>query len=56
MSNREVVLCKPVRTAIGTYGGSLKSTPATELGATAVKAVLDRSGLDPARLDAVIMG
>jgi acetyl-CoA C-acetyltransferase len=56
MSSREIVLCHPVRTAIGTYSGSLKSTPATGLGAVAVKAVLDRSGLDPAKLDAVVMG
>lgn len=56
MSSREIVLCHPVRTAIGTYGGSLKSTPAPDLGAVAVKAVLDRSGLDPAKLDAVVMG
>jgi acetyl-CoA C-acetyltransferase len=56
MSSREIVLCQPVRTAIGTYSGSLKSTPATGLGAVAVKAVLDRSGLDPAKLDAVVMG
>jgi acetyl-CoA C-acetyltransferase len=56
MSSREIFLCHPVRTAIGTYSGSLKSTPATDLGAVAVKAVLDRSGLDPAKLDAVVMG
>jgi acetyl-CoA C-acetyltransferase len=56
MPNREVVLCHPVRTAIGTYAGSLKSTPATDLGAMTVKAVLDRSGLDSSRLSAVVMG
>ena len=56
MSSREIVLCHPVRTAIGSYGGSLKSTPATDLGATVVKAALERSKLDPAKLDAVIMG
>ena len=36
MASPEIVLCHPVRTAIGTYNGSLKGTPATELGATAV--------------------
>ena len=35
MSKRDVVICAPVRTAIGTYNGSLKDTPAVELGATA---------------------
>lgn len=34
---REVVLCAPVRTAIGTYNGTLKATPATALGATVVR-------------------
>jgi acetyl-CoA C-acetyltransferase len=56
MPNREIVLCAPVRTAIGTYGGSLKSTPATELGATAIKATLGRAKLDPAKIGAVVMG
>jgi acetyl-CoA C-acetyltransferase len=56
MASPEIVLCHPVRTAIGTYGGSLKGTPATELGATAIRAVLERSKLDPAELGAVIMG
>lgn len=40
MSNREVVLCHPLRTAIGTYGGSLKATPAPELGTAVIKAVI----------------
>jgi acetyl-CoA C-acetyltransferase len=56
MSRPEAVICTPVRTAIGTYNGSLKATAATELGATAVRDVLKRSGLDPARIDGVIMG
>jgi acetyl-CoA C-acetyltransferase len=56
MSNREVVLCHAVRTAIGTYGGSLKSTPATHLGAVVVKSVLGRGKLDPAKMHAVVMG
>jgi acetyl-CoA C-acetyltransferase len=56
MAIREVVLCAPVRTAIGTYNGSLKATPATELGATVVRETLRRAKLDPAKLRAVIMG
>lgn len=32
MSTREVVICNPVRTPIGAFGGSLKEVPATELG------------------------
>jgi acetyl-CoA C-acetyltransferase len=56
MSDRTVVLSAPVRTAVGTFGGSLKGTPATELGATAIRAVLVRAKLDPAKLDTVVMG
>ncbi len=56
MAENDIVICAPVRTAIGTYGGSLKSTPAPELGAVAIQAVLERSGLDPAKLGGVIMG
>src|SRR4051794_17721710 len=56
MSSREVVLCQPVRTAIGTYNGTLKGMPATELGATVVRETLQRSGLDPARIGSVVMG
>jgi acetyl-CoA C-acetyltransferase len=52
----EIFLCSPVRTAIGTYGGSLKTIPATQLGATAVRAALERSKLSPDLVDAVILG
>ncbi len=56
MSLKQVVLCAPVRTAIGTYGGSLKDLPATELGATAIRAAVARSGLDPSAIQTVVMG
>ena len=56
MPSREVVLCHPVRTAIGTYNGTLKGTPATELGAAVVRETLRRSKLDPARVGSVVMG
>src|SRR5205814_10340455 len=56
MPSRDVVLSQPVRTAIGSYNGTLKGTPATELGATAVRETLRRSGLDPARIESVVMG
>jgi len=56
MQARDVVLCHPVRTAIGTYNGTLKATPAPELGATVVRETLRRSGLDPARVGSVVMG
>ena len=42
---REVVIVGAARTAIGSYGGSLKSVTARILGATAIKAALERAGL-----------
>jgi acetyl-CoA C-acetyltransferase len=56
MDNRSVVLCHPVRTAIGTYGGTLKSTPAPQLGGVAIGAALERAGLAADRIDSVVMG
>src|SRR5258705_8329669 len=56
MPSRDVVLCHPVRTAIGTFNGTLKGTPATELGATVVGEPLRRSGLERARVGSVVMG
>ena len=44
MPQSEVVLCHPVRTAIGTYNGTLKDTPATELGAAVVRETLRALG------------
>jgi acetyl-CoA C-acetyltransferase len=54
--NADIVISTPLRTAIGTFGGSLKEVPATDLGATVGKAVVERSGIDPARIDQVIVG
>ncbi len=56
MAEREVVLCNPVRTAIGAYGGGLKTTPATELGAVVVRETLSRAKLDPAKIQSLVMG
>ena len=56
MANREIVICSPVRTAIGTYGGALKDTPATDLGAVVVRAMYDRTKLTPGDIDTVVMG
>ncbi len=53
---REIVLAHPVRTAIGTYNGTLKGTPATDLGATVVRETVARSGIDPSHIGAVVMG
>src|SRR5512133_3244545 len=56
MSNTEVVICSPVRTAIGTYGGTLKDMPAADLGAVAIRATLERTKLTGGDIDTVIMG
>jgi acetyl-CoA C-acetyltransferase len=56
MSTRDVVLCTPVRTAIGAFNGSLKTIPATDLGATVVHETLRRSGLDTSAIGSVVMG
>ncbi|KJK24206.1 acetyl-CoA acetyltransferase [Burkholderiaceae bacterium 16] len=56
MKAREVVLCQPVRTAIGSYNGSLKATPATELGAAVIRETVRRSRLDPERIGSVVFG
>jgi acetyl-CoA C-acetyltransferase len=56
MANREVVICSPVRTAIGTYGGTLKDMSAVDLGAAVVRATLDRAKLPSGDIDTVVMG
>src|SRR5580704_2962273 len=56
MSNREVVVVGAARTAIGTFGGSLKDVPMTVLGATVVRAALQRSGAQGADIGHVVMG
>jgi acetyl-CoA C-acetyltransferase len=56
MPKTEIILAHPVRTPIGGYNGALKGTPATALGAIVVRETLKRAGLDPAALDAVVMG
>ncbi|MGK5056666.1 thiolase family protein [Janthinobacterium sp. LB2P49] len=54
--SKDIFICSPVRSAIGSFGGSLKDTPASALGAHAVAATLRRSGLDPALVDSVVIG
>ncbi len=54
--SREVVLAAPVRTAIGTFGGSLKDMPASDLGAVAIGATVERAGLKPEEIGTVVMG
>jgi acetyl-CoA C-acetyltransferase len=55
-STRSVVFLNPVRTAIGTFGGSLKEVAAPDLGAAAIRAATGRAGLKPDDVGAVVMG
>lgn len=54
--SKDIVISSPARSAIASFGGSLKTTPTAALGAHAIAATLRRSGLDPARVDSVVMG
>ena len=53
---REVVIVSAARTAIGSFGGTLKDVSTRELGATVIKAAVERAGLKPEQVDEVIMG
>ena len=53
---KKVVLAGACRTAIGTMGGSLSTTPAAELGAIVIKEALNRAGVKPEDVDQVYMG
>ena len=56
MTSRSVVFAEPVRTAIGTFGGSLKDVPAPELGAVAISGAVARAGIRPDEVATVVMG
>ena len=52
---KKVVLAGACRTAIGTMGGTLSTTPAAELGAIVIKEALNRAGVAPEQVDQVYM-
>ncbi|OBJ11596.1 acetyl-CoA C-acetyltransferase [Mycobacterium colombiense] len=52
----EAVICEPVRTPIGRYGGMFKACSAVDLGVTALKGLLERTGLAPGAVQDVILG
>src|SRR5580693_3612045 len=56
MNTDDIILCSPVRTPIGAFNGSIKTIPATDLGAVVVRETLRRSGLDAAAIGSVLMG
>ena len=53
---REVVIVSAVRTAIGSFGGSLKDVPAAELGSIVIKEAVNRAGIKPELVEEVVMG
>ncbi|GAA2441182.1 acetyl-CoA C-acetyltransferase [Actinomadura vinacea] len=53
---REAVICEPVRTPIGRFGGVFKTVPPVELAATVIRALLERTGLPGAAVDEVVLG
>ena len=53
---RETVICEPVRTPIGRYGGMFKSLTAVDLGVAALKGLLERTGIPPEAVEDVILG
>lgn len=53
---REVVIASAVRTAIGSFGGSLKSVSAADLGSIVIKEAVKRAGIKPEQVDEVLFG
>ena len=53
---RDVVIVEACRTAVGSFGGTIKDVMAEELARVVVQGILDRSGIDPAKIDEVILG
>ncbi|ABK76118.1 acetyl-CoA C-acyltransferase [Mycolicibacterium smegmatis] len=56
MSMRDAVICEPVRTPIGRYGGMFRSLTAVDLGVTALKGLLERTGIAADQVEDVILG
>jgi acetyl-CoA C-acetyltransferase len=53
---RDAVICEPLRTPVGGFGGALRDVPAHELAATVIRALLERTGLPPDAVDDVVLG
>jgi acetyl-CoA C-acetyltransferase len=56
MTTRDVVICEPVRTPVGRYGGSLRDVPAHTLAAGLIRSLLERTGVPPESVDDVLLG
>jgi len=53
---RQAVICEPVRTPVGRYGGMFRDVPAADLAERVVQELVRRTQLDPATIDDVIFG
>lgn len=53
---RDAVICEPLRTPVGRYGGALRDVPAQSLAATVISALLARTGVAASRVDDVVLG
>ncbi|NES10668.1 acetyl-CoA C-acyltransferase family protein [Pseudomonas laurentiana] len=56
MNNHEIYVVSAVRSAIGTFGGSLKDLPLADLATQVCRAGIERAGIDPAQIGHVVMG
>jgi acetyl-CoA C-acetyltransferase len=56
MSAADVVICEPLRTPVGRFGGALANVPAQDLATTVIREVVRRTGLAPDAIDDVILG
>jgi acetyl-CoA C-acetyltransferase len=52
----DAVICEPLRTPVGGFGGSLRDVPVQELAATVIRALVERTGLPPESVDDVLLG
>lgn len=52
----DAVICEPLRTPVGRFGGVFKDVPVADLAATVLRALVERTGIDPAQVDDVVFG
>jgi acetyl-CoA C-acetyltransferase len=53
---RDAVICEPLRTPVGGFGGSLRDVPAHDLASTVIRALMERTGLPPEAVEDVVLG
>ncbi|MGH2889253.1 MAG: beta-ketoacyl synthase N-terminal-like domain-containing protein, partial [Solirubrobacteraceae bacterium] len=53
---RDALICEPLRTPVGRFGGVFRDVAVTELATTVIRAVMERTGLPPERVDDVMLG